>query len=41
MPEVEFVFDIELEPDFKPVNKDGSVESFELVSIPKVRVHAL
>ena len=37
MPEVEFVFDLELAPDFKPVNADGEVESFMLVPINKVR----
>ena len=36
MPECEFVFDLELPQDFKPVNADGEVESFELLSISKV-----
>ncbi|KAL8612521.1 hypothetical protein ACOMHN_053775 [Nucella lapillus] len=37
MPECEFIFDMELPQDFEPVNADGEVESFELVSISKVK----
>ena len=36
MPECEFVFDLELPQDFKPVNADGEVESFQLLPINKV-----
>ncbi|XP_076448357.1 uncharacterized protein LOC143285055 [Babylonia areolata] len=37
MPECEFIFDLELPQDFEPVNSDGEVESFELVSINRVK----
>ena len=34
--EAEFVFDIKLPADFKPVNCDGEVDSFYLMSIEEV-----
>lgn len=37
MPEVEFIFDLQLPPDFVPVNADGEVESFQLLPIQKVK----
>jgi hypothetical protein len=38
MPEVEFIFDLELPFDFKPVNADGEVEGFQLLPVSKVNV---
>nr|CAG4651840.1 EOG090X06MA [Triops cancriformis] len=40
-PNTEFVFDLELPPDFEPHNADGEVESFELVPVQEVmeRIH--
>nr|CAG4650170.1 EOG090X06MA [Sida crystallina] len=35
-PNTEFVFDLELPPDFVPCNADGEVESFELVPVAQV-----
>lgn len=35
-PNTEFVYDLEIPPDFIPENQDGEVESFHLVPI-KVR----
>ena len=35
-PECQFVFDLELPPDFVPKNTDGEVENFKLVSMEKV-----
>lgn len=32
-PNTEFVFDLELPPDFVPNNGDGEVETFELLSV--------
>lgn len=36
-PECQFVFDLELPPDFVPHNADGEVEKFELVSLEKLQ----
>nr|CAG4645539.1 EOG090X06MA [Lynceus sp. MCZ IZ 141354] len=36
-PNTEFVFDLELPPDFVPSNADGEVESFELVPVDEVQ----
>ena len=35
-PEAEFIFDIKLPVDFKPVNQDGEVDEFYLMSIDQV-----
>nr|CAG4643973.1 EOG090X06MA [Lepidurus arcticus] len=35
-PNTEFVFDLELPPEFEPCNADGEVESFELVPVKEV-----
>ncbi|XP_064609827.1 uncharacterized protein LOC135473843 isoform X2 [Liolophura sinensis] len=36
-PETQFLFDLELPSDFTPVNADGEVAGFQLLSIPEVR----
>jgi len=38
-PECEFVYDLELPPDYIPVNSDGEVGTFELMNIEQVRSH--
>ncbi|KAK7102106.1 hypothetical protein V1264_020378 [Littorina saxatilis] len=37
MPECEFIFDLELPQDFKPVCSDGEVDSFQLLPLSKVK----
>ncbi len=35
-PETQFIFDLEIPSSFKPVNTDGEVQSFHLLSIEEV-----
>jgi hypothetical protein len=35
-PECLYVMDLELPPDFTPVNADGEVQSFQLIPLPEV-----
>lgn len=37
-PEIEFVYDLELPPDFQPTIGDGEVQAFYLLPILKVGV---
>ena len=36
-PETEYIFDLELSPDFEPCNSDREMEKFYLYSIDEVR----
>ena len=36
-PETQFVFDLEMPESFQPVNIDGEVEAFYLLTIEEVR----
>ena len=37
-PQTEFVFDLELSPDFSPSNNDGEVSGFELFPASQVAI---
>ena len=35
-PEIQYILDLEVPPDFVPENADGEVESFQLIPVKKV-----
>ena len=37
--ETEYVFDLELRPDFVPLNADGEMEKFYLYGMDEVAIH--
>ena len=40
-PECQYVFDLKLPESFEPVNSDGEVQSFQLMTIDEVKKHFL